>query len=139
MSLTSSDVKQILSLRDPGHRDIDFIISEVLKGQNISSPITIAQRGAIDKETTVETVKPMESDTFFQPGEMYILFLVKPLPHEISGSVFYWVTGASQGAFFIKDRKVYSRSLTGQIPSSIGPLIQGENLRSFLNRIKKKN
>ena len=82
----------------------------------------------------------MEEDTFFQPGNTYILFLVKPLPHEIdlAGKDFYWVTGASQGAFCVKNKKVYSRSSIGQIPINIGPLIQGELLNSFLSKVRRK-
>jgi hypothetical protein len=137
-SLTSSEVNQILSLRDPGHRDIEFMPLEILKGQAISSPIVIAQRGAIVQETTVDTAKPTEGDTFFQPGETYILFLVKPLSHEILDHTFYWVTGASQGAFFVKNQKVYSRNFIGKIPSDLGPLIQGESLNLLLNKIRSK-
>jgi hypothetical protein len=137
-SLTSSEVNQILSLRDPGHRDIEFMPLEILKGQAINSPIIIAQRGAIAQETTVDTAKPTEGDTFFQPGETYILFLVKPLSHEILDRNFYWITGASQGAFFVKNQKVYSRNFIGQIPSDLGPLIQGESLNLLLNKIRSR-
>lgn len=138
--LTSLEINQILSLRDPGHRDIEFLPLEILKGHKISLPITIAQRGAINQETTLNTVKPMEEDTFFQPKDTYILFLVKPLPHErdLAGKDFYWITGASQGAFFVKNQKVYSRNSIGQIPLNVGPLIQGEPLNSFLSKVRRK-
>lgn len=137
-SLTSSEVNKILYLRDPGHRDIEFLPLKILKGQGMKSPIIIAQRGAIGQETNVDTATPMEEDTFFQSGDTYILFLVKPLPHEILNRTFYWIAGGTQGAFCVKNQKVYSRNFLGQIPSNIGPLIQGEDLNLFLNKIQKK-
>jgi hypothetical protein len=94
--------------RDPGHRDLSFVAQEVLKGEKTQKQIVVAQRGAIDSNSTADSVIPTIGDALFEPGSEYVLFLVKPLPHEIklAGKVFYWITGASQGAYQVKNGKV---------------------------------
>lgn len=138
--------------RDPGHRNLSFIAQEVLKGEKTQKQIVVAQRGAIDSNSTSDSVIPMNGDSFFEPGTEYFLFLVKPLPHEIklAGKEFYWITGASQGAYRVKNGKVFSRSvelredklrnkLSGSEPETeIGPAIDGESEDLLLSKIRNK-
>lgn len=138
--------------RDPGHRDLTFVVQEALKGDKTTKQIVVAQRGAIDQSTTADTVRPVEGDTLFKPGDSYILFLVKPLPHEtkLAGREFYWVVGAVQGAYRIKNKKVYSRNIEvapsslGEEPVSreieeyIGPKVEGVPEEAFLSEIRRK-
>lgn len=138
--------------RDPGHRDLSFVAQEVLKGEKTQKQILVAQRGAIDSNSTPDSVVPMNGDSFFEPGSEYFLFLVKPLPHEIklAGKDFYWITGAFQGAYRVNNGKVSSRSvelrgnksknkLTGNEPEpEIGPAIDGEAEDSILSKIRNK-
>jgi hypothetical protein len=138
--------------RDPGHRNLSFIAQEVLKGEKTQKQLVVAQRGAIDSNSTSDLVIPMNGDSFFEPGTEYFLFLVKPLPHEIklAGKDFYWITGASQGAYRVKNGKVFSRSvelretklknkLSGSEPETeIGPTIDGESEDLLLSKIRNK-
>ena len=105
-------------LRDPnlihqvelGHIDSGFNISEVIKGQ-ATTKVYVAQRGSIAMNSKVT---PMSGDRFFKGGDSYILFLKKPLPHEIKnagGRSFYYLVGAYQGSYRIKDGRVYTRDI----------------------------
>jgi hypothetical protein len=138
--------------RDPGHRDLAFVVQEVLKGDKTTKQIFVGQRGAIGQNTTVDTVKPMEGDTLFKPGDSYILFLVKTLPHEtkLAGREFYWVAGAVQGAYRLKNKKVYSRNVELAQPSPgeervpreieeyVGPKVEGVPEEAFLSELRAK-
>lgn len=138
--------------RDPGHRDLAFVVQEVLKGDKTTKQIVVGQRGAIDQSTTADTVRPVEGDTLFKPGDSYILFLAKPLPHEtkLANRAFYWIAGAVQGAYRIKNQKVYSRNVeltqpaSGEEPVSreieeyVGPTVNGVPEESFLSELRGK-
>jgi len=138
--------------RDPGHRDLAFVVQEVLKGDKTTKQIFVGQRGAIDQITTADTVRSVEGDTLFKPGDSYILFLVKPLPHEtkLAGREFYWVAGAVQGAYRLKNKKVYSRNVElaqpspGEEPVSreieeyVGPKVEGVPEEAFLSELRAK-
>lgn len=138
--------------RDPGHRDLVFVVQEVLKGDKTTKQIIVGQRGAINEDTTVDTAKPTEGDTLFKPGDSYILFLTKALPHEakIANREFYWVVGSVQGAYRIKNKKVYSRNVevtqlaTGEeavpreIEENVGPNVEGIPEDTFIADLRRK-
>lgn len=93
-----------------GHIDSGFTVSEVIKGQT-TSKVYVAQSGSI---TMNSKATPMSGDRFFKGGDSYILFLKKPLPHEIKnagGRSFYYLVGAYQGGYRIKDGRVYTRDI----------------------------
>lgn len=117
---------------DPGRRELGFRPTHVLKGQ-AKTTIQVAQRVSFARSTS-PTVTAAGDDTLFRPGDTYILFLTSALPVELRGNAepFYWVTGAIQGAFRVKDGKVYSRNITGEIPAQVGPRIAGQPLDTFL-------
>lgn len=138
--------------RDPGHLDLAFVVQEVLKGDKTTKQIFVGQRGAINQNTTADTVKPVAGDTLFKPGDAYILFLVKPLPHEtkLAGREFYWVAGAVQGAYRLKNKKVYSRNVelaqpslgekpvSREIEAYVGPKVAGVPEEVFLSELRAK-
>ena len=113
---------------DPGRRELSFRITDTLKG-NSDGQIWIAQRASFQKDN----IKPLADDTLFKPGEKYVLFLRSSKQQP---GAFFWVTGATQGAFSIVNDKVYSRSVTGDIPADIGPTIDGVLLDNFINEFK---
>lgn len=123
---------KLLAQREPGRRELDFQPAEVLKGDIQASSITVAQRAAIDENA----VGPVEDDKLFEPREKYILFLTPALPNE---GKFYWITGAFQGAFKVKNGKITSQNIAGENRQEvIGPRVKGESLETFMTAIKEK-
>lgn len=115
--------------RDPGRREMTFVVTDAFKG-NSQARIQVAQRYT-QKENYIAAVK---DDTLFTSGTEYILFLVSALPQEGN---FYWLTGATQGAFLVNQNKVFSRNVLGEIPKEVGPISNGTTLDQFLLDIKK--
>jgi hypothetical protein len=143
--------QDLLLQRDPGHRDLSFMVRRVLKGDSTTKQVVVAQRGAIGDDTTENTVKPVEGDTLFKPGGQYILFLKKAFPHEIqnAGYEFYWIVGASQGAHRLVNGKVYSRNIQKkainneaaidtEIPEDLGQKVDGIEEEKFIQDIESK-
>jgi hypothetical protein len=94
-----------------GHLDSEFSVTEVIKGK-ADSKLYVAQNGVIG--ATMAESKPMEGDRFFKAGDSYILFLKKPLPHEVKEAGdrnFYYLVGGYQGGYRVKNGKVYSRDI----------------------------
>jgi hypothetical protein len=131
-----------------GHLDSEFRVAEIIKGQS-ASQIHIAQSGMI---TTLSESKPMSGDRFFKGGDSYVLFLNKALPHEIKnagGRDFYYLVGAYQGGYRIKNGKAYSRDIEDldsarAIPTELAPgyghRVNGTDVSQLLQdlRIKAK-
>jgi len=114
--------------RDPGRRELTFVVAETLKG-DAPAQIQIAQR--ITPKTN--GVGPMAGDTLFAADTQYILFLTPALHQE---GDFYWITGATQGAFSVITDKVFSRNVVGEIPKELGPTVNGVPINQFLTDTK---
>lgn len=109
-------INQILTSREPGHRTMTFIPTQIFKGST-SKAITVGQRGVFTEAKNA----PNKGDRFFQAGDAYVLFLT--LEPSRSDN-FYWTTGAVQGAFQVKsDRVNFSQ-------------IKSESLDNFLQTIQ---
>ncbi len=149
--MTPEQLMTLLEQRDPGHIALAFSARRVLKGDLSKKRIIVAQRGAIDENSTVNNTQPVSGDTLFKSGSRYILFLKKALPNEIAnaGYEYYWLVGSTQGAHRIRNGKVYSRnlkkaktsqeeSLEPEITESLGQKIDGVNEESLLSEIEQK-
>jgi len=130
-------LKQGLSQKpvEPGHRDLMFHVTDTIKGKT-ETDIWVAQRVAFNSNGTV--AGPIEGDTLFISGNKYVLFLNLAISSTRQGYDFYWVTGATQGAFLVVDDKVYSRNNIGEIPEEIGPTVQSVPLEQFIADLKEK-
>ena len=131
-----------------GHLDSAFNVSEVVKGQ-VGSKVYVAQSGVIG--ATAATSKPISEGPFFTAGNSYILFLKKPQAHEIrnaGGRSFYYAVGAYQGAYRIKNGKVYTRDIenldSARLPkvpnnSGYGYRINGADLNVMLQELRSQS
>ena len=113
----------------PGWRELSFSVTETLKGES-ESLVWVAQHAT----STTNGLAPTEGDTLFRPGQRYVLFLT--LETKLPGR-FFWLTGATQGAFAIVNDKVFSRSVTGEIPEGVGPTVNGVPLEQFIRDLTK--
>ena len=121
-------------------RELPFNVTQTFKGEPQSS-IRVAQNAVSADGRSFSSYR---DDTFYMPGEHYILFLcfqdkVKGYTgtsRSYSGG-YYWVTGAVQGAFHITGDKVYSRNITGEIPKETGPEVNGIPLEQFTAELKQ--
>jgi hypothetical protein len=129
-----------------GHFDSGFTVTEVIKGK-AETKLYVAQNGVIG--ATEAGSKPMEGDRFFKAGDSYILFLKKPLPHEVKAvgdRNFYYLVGGYQGGYRVKNGKVYSRDIEeldlaklSKAPPNpaYGHRVDGVEVNSFVKYLKE--
>jgi hypothetical protein len=137
----------LINQNELGHLDSGFNISEVIKG-NVNSKIYVAQNGVM--ATTPAASKPVSGDRFFKGGDSYILFLKKALPHSVKnagGRSFYYVVGAYQGGYRIRNGKVYSRDIEdldsaklSKSPTDLGygHRMNGVDVNSVMQELRNK-
>lgn len=115
---------------DPGRRELAFKVTDILKGYS-EDLIWVAQRVSF----MANGVEAMEEDTLLESSQQYMLFLNSSVQHP---NEFYWLTGATQGAFLINNNgTVFSRNVIGDIPKSVGPTVDGLPLDQFISDLKK--
>lgn len=129
-----------------GHLDSEFRIAEVISGQS-GSQIYIAQSGMI---ITPSQSKSVSGDRFFKSGDSYILFLKKAQSHEIKnagGRELYYLVGAYQGGYRIKNGRAYSRDIENldsakpvppELNPSYGHQVNGADVNQLLQDLRVK-
>lgn len=108
----------------------NFHVSEVVKSDNglDLSTVNVAQVAYSDRGQLL-TVR---GERLFQAGEEYVLFL----RHIDDSDGAYWVTGAVQGAFMIRDGSVSSLKTIEGAMVTVGLDVDRQPLADFLNDVR---
>lgn len=120
----------LISLRSPRHVELMFQVKDILKGSagdgSKNQKITIAQIAMQGEQNLVGVT----GDRLFQPGQQYVLFL-KPS----SLGNYYWVSGASQGAFLVDGEFISSLNNVADFVQA-GPRVRKKNVREFSDEVR---